>query len=116
MKNEEVRARIIDLAVVPAVRTSNEEDALFAAEAVSCGGLPIVELTMTIPNTTELIAHLIKKHRTCWSAPERGWIWKLRTPVLLPEPNSFLVLARSGDSRIHPEIRSNRDAWGSDAK
>jgi len=62
MKKEEVRARIEELAIVPAVRAANAEDALFAAEAVSRGGLPIVELTMTVPNATELIAQLVKKH------------------------------------------------------
>ncbi len=62
MTKEQVRARIAELAIVPAVRAANADDALFAAEAVSRGGLPIVELTMTIPNATELIARLIKKH------------------------------------------------------
>ena len=62
MTKEEVRARIVELAILPAVRAANTEDALFAAEAVSRGGLPIVELTMTVPNATELIAHLVKKH------------------------------------------------------
>jgi 2-dehydro-3-deoxyphosphogluconate aldolase/(4S)-4-hydroxy-2-oxoglutarate aldolase len=62
MTKEEVRARIVELAILPAVRAANAEDALFAAEAVSRGGLPIVELTMTVPNATELIAHLVKKH------------------------------------------------------
>jgi len=62
MTKEEVRARITELAIVPAVRAANTEDALFAAEAVSRGGIPIVELTMTVPNATELIAHLVKKH------------------------------------------------------
>src|ERR1700735_745804 len=62
MTKEQVRARIVDLAIVPAVRAANAEDALFAAEAVARGGLPIVELTMTVPNATELIAHLVKKH------------------------------------------------------
>jgi 2-dehydro-3-deoxyphosphogluconate aldolase / (4S)-4-hydroxy-2-oxoglutarate aldolase len=62
MKKDEVRARIEKLAVIPAVRAANDEDALFAAEAVSRGGLPIVELTMTVPKATELIAHLVKKH------------------------------------------------------
>ena len=62
MKKEEVRARIEELAIVPAVRAANAEDAVFAAEAVSRGGLPIVELTMTVPNATELIAQLVKKH------------------------------------------------------
>lgn len=62
MKKEEVRARIEKLAVIPAVRAANDEDAVFAAEAVSRGGLPIVELTMTVPKATELIGHLVKKH------------------------------------------------------
>ena len=62
MTKEHVRARIKELAVVPSVRAANDEDALFAAEAVSRGGLPIVELTMTVPGATELISHLIKKH------------------------------------------------------
>lgn len=62
MTKEEVRARIKELAIIPAVRASSNDDALFAAEAVSRGGLPIVELTMTVPKATELIAQLVKKH------------------------------------------------------
>jgi 2-dehydro-3-deoxyphosphogluconate aldolase / (4S)-4-hydroxy-2-oxoglutarate aldolase len=62
MTKEDVCARIRELAIIPAVRASNDEDALFAAEAVSRGGLPIVELTMTVPKANELIAHLVKKH------------------------------------------------------
>ncbi len=48
--------------MIPAVRVSSPEDAWFAAEAVSRGGIPIVELTMTVPKATEMIAHLVKKH------------------------------------------------------
>jgi 2-dehydro-3-deoxyphosphogluconate aldolase / (4S)-4-hydroxy-2-oxoglutarate aldolase len=62
MTKAEVRARIEQLAIIPAVRAANADDALFAAEAVSKGGLPIVELTMTVPNATGLIAQLVKKH------------------------------------------------------
>lgn len=62
MTRKQVRDRIQELAIVPAVRAATAEDALFAAEAVSRGGLPIVELTMTVPNATELIARLVKKH------------------------------------------------------
>jgi 2-dehydro-3-deoxyphosphogluconate aldolase/(4S)-4-hydroxy-2-oxoglutarate aldolase len=62
MNKEEVRAKIIEVGVIPAVRVSTPEDAWFAAEAVSRGGIPIVELTMTVPKATELIAHLVEKH------------------------------------------------------
>src|SRR6202021_1333264 len=37
-------------------------DAHFAAEAVTRGGIPIVEITMTVPRAIELIAHLVKHH------------------------------------------------------
>ena len=63
MTKAEVCAKIRELAIIPAVRAATHEGALFAAEAVSRGGLPIVELTMTVPKATELIAHLVKKTR-----------------------------------------------------
>jgi len=62
MKHENVRAKILEVGIIPAVRVSTPEDAWFAAEAVSRGGIPIVELTMTVPKATELIAHLVEKH------------------------------------------------------
>lgn len=62
MTKEQVKSRIAELAIVPAVRVAKKEDALFAADAISRGGLPIVELTMTVPNATELINQLVTKH------------------------------------------------------
>src|ERR1700689_1147685 len=62
MNREDVRAKIQSIGLIPAVRVSTLEDAWLAAEAVSRGGIPIVELTMTVPKATELIAHLVKKH------------------------------------------------------
>jgi 2-dehydro-3-deoxyphosphogluconate aldolase/(4S)-4-hydroxy-2-oxoglutarate aldolase len=58
----EVRARILEVGIIPAVRVSTPEDAWFAAEAVSRGGIPIVELTMTVPKAAELITHLVEQH------------------------------------------------------
>ena len=62
MTKQEVRAKILEVGLIPAVRVSTPEDAWFAAEAVSRGGIPIVELTMTVPKATELIAHLVQKY------------------------------------------------------
>jgi 2-dehydro-3-deoxyphosphogluconate aldolase / (4S)-4-hydroxy-2-oxoglutarate aldolase len=62
MKSQDVRAKIAETGIIPAVRVRTPEDAWFAAEAVSKGGIPIVELTMTVPKATELIAHLVTKH------------------------------------------------------
>ncbi|MGA7623112.1 MAG: bifunctional 4-hydroxy-2-oxoglutarate aldolase/2-dehydro-3-deoxy-phosphogluconate aldolase, partial [Candidatus Acidiferrales bacterium] len=60
MKRDQVRARIEQIGIIPAVRLSSAEDALFAAEAVSRGGIPIVEIEMTVPGALEVIAQLVK--------------------------------------------------------
>ncbi len=60
MTKDEVRARIEAVGIIPAVRVSSAEDAIFASEAVSRGGIPIVEITMTVPGATEVIARLVK--------------------------------------------------------
>lgn len=60
MKKEEVHARIEEIGIVPAVRTSSADDARFAAEAVSRGGIPIVEIAMTVPGATDVISSLRK--------------------------------------------------------
>lgn len=62
MKKEEVQARIEELGIIPAVRAARGEDASFAAEAVASGGLPIVEITMTVPGALDVISHLAKHH------------------------------------------------------
>jgi 2-dehydro-3-deoxyphosphogluconate aldolase/(4S)-4-hydroxy-2-oxoglutarate aldolase len=56
----EVRHRIEVVGIIPAIRVSSAEDALFAAEAVSRGGIPIVEVTLTVPNAIEVIAHVVQ--------------------------------------------------------
>jgi 2-dehydro-3-deoxyphosphogluconate aldolase/(4S)-4-hydroxy-2-oxoglutarate aldolase len=60
MKKDQVCARIRDIAIVPAVKVSSGDDAHFAAEAVTLGGIPIVEITMTISGAAELISHLVR--------------------------------------------------------
>jgi 2-dehydro-3-deoxyphosphogluconate aldolase/(4S)-4-hydroxy-2-oxoglutarate aldolase len=59
MKKEEVRARIEEIGIVPAIRVSSTEEARFAAAAVSSGGIPIVEITMTVPEACELIQDMV---------------------------------------------------------
>jgi 2-dehydro-3-deoxyphosphogluconate aldolase / (4S)-4-hydroxy-2-oxoglutarate aldolase len=58
MKKKEVRARIEEIGIVPVIRASSAEEARFAAEAVAKGGVPIVEITMTVPGALEVIADL----------------------------------------------------------
>ncbi|MGA2268854.1 MAG: bifunctional 4-hydroxy-2-oxoglutarate aldolase/2-dehydro-3-deoxy-phosphogluconate aldolase [Bryobacteraceae bacterium] len=75
MKREEIRDRIQEIGIIPAIRVSSAEDALFAAEAVASGGIPMVELTMTVPGAIEVISHLVR------SGPElivgAGTVWNV---------------------------------------
>jgi 2-dehydro-3-deoxyphosphogluconate aldolase/(4S)-4-hydroxy-2-oxoglutarate aldolase len=60
MTKDEVRARIEAIGIIPAIRVYSAEDARFAAEAVSQGGIPIVEITMTVPGALHVISDLIQ--------------------------------------------------------
>jgi 2-dehydro-3-deoxyphosphogluconate aldolase/(4S)-4-hydroxy-2-oxoglutarate aldolase len=60
MTKDDVRRRILEVGIVPVVRASTGPQAIQAAEAVCAGGIPIVELTMTVPGAIEVIAQLVK--------------------------------------------------------
>jgi 2-dehydro-3-deoxyphosphogluconate aldolase/(4S)-4-hydroxy-2-oxoglutarate aldolase len=60
MTKADVRARIENIGIIPAIRVSSTEDAQFAAEAIAEGGIPIVELTMTVPGAVGLIPGLLR--------------------------------------------------------
>ncbi len=60
MEKQRVRERILEIGIVPVVRASSAAEACIAAEAVREGGIPIVEITMTVPGAVELIRELVK--------------------------------------------------------
>ncbi|HLK47562.1 MAG TPA: bifunctional 4-hydroxy-2-oxoglutarate aldolase/2-dehydro-3-deoxy-phosphogluconate aldolase [Bryobacteraceae bacterium] len=62
MSRHQVRRRIEEIGIIPAVRAHSAEDAVFAAEAVTRSGIPIVEITMTIPGALEVVARLARNH------------------------------------------------------
>ena len=58
MTKQEAASRILEIGIVPVVRASSAKQALRAVEAVCAGGIPIVEITMTVPGAVEVIAQL----------------------------------------------------------
>jgi 2-dehydro-3-deoxyphosphogluconate aldolase / (4S)-4-hydroxy-2-oxoglutarate aldolase len=60
MDKQKVRERIVEIGIVPVVRASSPDEARMAAEAVCEGGIPIVEITMTVPGAVEVIRELAK--------------------------------------------------------
>jgi 2-dehydro-3-deoxyphosphogluconate aldolase/(4S)-4-hydroxy-2-oxoglutarate aldolase len=62
VKKYEVRAWIEEIGVIPAVRVRSPEDALFAVEAIAQGGIPIAEITLTVPGAIKIISQLRKEN------------------------------------------------------
>ena len=60
MDKQRVRERIAEIGIVPVVRASSPREARMAADAVCEGGIPIVEITMTVPGAVDVIRELTK--------------------------------------------------------
>ncbi len=60
MKREAARRLIEEIGIVPVIRASSSREARLAAEAVSKGGIPIVEITLTVPGAVQVISELVK--------------------------------------------------------
>ena len=59
---EDVIGRIGEVGIVPVVRAASVEEANRAVEAICAGGIPVVEITMTVPNAISVIRELVQ-HR-----------------------------------------------------
>jgi 2-dehydro-3-deoxyphosphogluconate aldolase / (4S)-4-hydroxy-2-oxoglutarate aldolase len=60
MTSEEVRRRIVEVGIIPVVRATSAREAKLAVDAISAGGIPIAELTMTVPGAIDLISDLAR--------------------------------------------------------
>jgi len=60
MDKQRVRDRIVEIGIVPVVRAASASEACIAADAVRQGGIPIVEITMTVPGAVEVIRELVR--------------------------------------------------------
>lgn len=60
MTREEVKARIEDIGIFPGVRVGTADQALYCARTLYDAGIPIAEITMTVPGATNVIGELAK--------------------------------------------------------
>jgi 2-dehydro-3-deoxyphosphogluconate aldolase/(4S)-4-hydroxy-2-oxoglutarate aldolase len=60
VRKQETCKIISEIGIVPAIRVSSAEDAAFAAEAIALAGIPLVEITMTVPGAVAVIAQLTR--------------------------------------------------------
>src|SRR6516165_346990 len=61
MTPEQVLERIGEVGIVPVVRASSREQALEAVEAIEAGGIPVVEITMTVPDALGTIREVARR-------------------------------------------------------
>jgi 2-dehydro-3-deoxyphosphogluconate aldolase / (4S)-4-hydroxy-2-oxoglutarate aldolase len=62
MQSEQVRRQIEKIGIIPCARVQRPEHAVFAAETLFKAGIPIVEVTLTLPQAPEVIADLTKRY------------------------------------------------------
>jgi len=62
MNKAEVVRVIQEVGIIPAIKVSSAEDAHFAADTVAKAGIPIVEITMAVPEACQLMNHLVQHH------------------------------------------------------
>ena len=53
--------RIRAIGIIPVVRARSSDDAIRAVEAIRAGGIPILEITMTVPGAVNVIADLVRR-------------------------------------------------------
>jgi 2-dehydro-3-deoxyphosphogluconate aldolase / (4S)-4-hydroxy-2-oxoglutarate aldolase len=61
MNIEQVVERIHQVGIIPVVRASSVEEANRAVEAICAGGVPVVEITMTVPNAISVIKEVVQQ-------------------------------------------------------
>lgn len=61
MDKQQVLARIREVGVIPVVRAQSAEEAAAAIEAIRAGGVPILEVTLTVPGAVGLIESLARR-------------------------------------------------------
>jgi 2-dehydro-3-deoxyphosphogluconate aldolase/(4S)-4-hydroxy-2-oxoglutarate aldolase len=62
MTIDDVVRRIEEVGIVPVVRAATVEEATRAVEAICAGGIPVLEITMTVPNAVSVIREVAQQH------------------------------------------------------
>src|SRR5262245_44951470 len=61
MNKQEVLRKIAEVGLVPVVRAQSADEALQAIEAIRAGGVPVLEITMTVPGAIELMQTVTRR-------------------------------------------------------
>ncbi|MGA2729507.1 MAG: bifunctional 4-hydroxy-2-oxoglutarate aldolase/2-dehydro-3-deoxy-phosphogluconate aldolase [Terracidiphilus sp.] len=64
MELDEVKRIIENTGIFPGIRVDSADQALYAAETLFDAGIPVAEITMTVPEAVEVIRALVQKFPT----------------------------------------------------
>jgi 2-dehydro-3-deoxyphosphogluconate aldolase / (4S)-4-hydroxy-2-oxoglutarate aldolase len=95
---ENVRGRIEYVGVIPSIRTASADDARFAAEVLMRAGLPIIEITMTVPGAVTVIRDLVR------AAPDvvvgAGTVLSLETARAAVDAGAMFLTSPGLDAKV----------------
>ena len=72
-KHAAIRHRIEEIGIIPSIRTRSAEAARFAAETIAEAGIPIVEITMTVPDALRVVADLRRRMPDMIVGADSAW-------------------------------------------
>ena len=62
MSKASIFKRICRVGILPVIRGDNQEEAIAAVDALAKGGIPVSEVTMTVPGAIDVIRNLARKN------------------------------------------------------
>jgi 2-dehydro-3-deoxyphosphogluconate aldolase / (4S)-4-hydroxy-2-oxoglutarate aldolase len=64
MNKAEVLRKIIEIGIIPVVRAQSADEAMRAVEAIKEGGVPVLEITMTVPGAIRVIEEVARRFQS----------------------------------------------------
>jgi len=61
LTRQEIRKKIEEIGVIPSIRVDSVASAIFVAENIAAGGIPIMEIAATIPDSDKVIHDLTRR-------------------------------------------------------
>lgn len=72
MDKSEVLQHIVEVGLVPVIRAEDKEEAIRVIDAVEAGGIPLLEITMTVPGALSIIEAVRKREK--WAVVGAGTV------------------------------------------
>jgi 2-dehydro-3-deoxyphosphogluconate aldolase/(4S)-4-hydroxy-2-oxoglutarate aldolase len=96
-KHAAIRHRIEEIGIIPSIRTRTADGARFAAETIAEAGIPVVEITMTVPDALRVVTEL--RHRMPDAIVGVDSSWDLDSARRAVDAGAMFVTSPGLDSR-----------------